>query len=290
MAIKKIETKEISEINNIKEELTDYINIQIKKNFTEEVEKANKRLIREKNKKIFTRNLIIIILLFIIAFLLYLLYDNHYFDKYFNSCKVEEVINSTNNTINNTTEEEQKVVKTLDELKKEYGYLLDNILINEKSKYITDYYNGNLTNELKNYLTLNKINIAELSIEEECNIIDESEFIKKYNELFTSEYQSISFDYNGTKLKYIKKLESYISDTILTESKTNIKREIINIETKDDEVMITTIEGIVKKDKLYNVTTSKEVTSYKQDSLKNYESKLNKVTYTFKDNKLINIK
>ena len=167
---------------------------------------------------------------------------------------------------------------------------MDNILINEKSKYITDYYNGNLTNELKNYLTLNKINIAELSIEEECNIIDESEFIKKYNELFTSEYQSISFDYNGTKLKYIKKLESYISDTILTESKTNIKREIINIETKDDEVMITTIEGIVKKDKLYNVTTSKEVTSYKQDSLKNYESKLNKVTYTFKDNKLINIK
>ena len=89
MAIKKIETKEISEINNIKEELTDYINIQIKKNFTEEVEKANKRLIREKNKKIFTRNLIIIILLFIIAFLLYLLYDNHYFDKYFNSCKLK---------------------------------------------------------------------------------------------------------------------------------------------------------------------------------------------------------
>ena len=91
MAKIKEEIKEQNDMNIIKEELTDYINIQIKKGFTEELEKANKRLIREKNKKIFRKDILIIILFLIIILLIYLLYSNHYFDKYFNPNSYNEI-------------------------------------------------------------------------------------------------------------------------------------------------------------------------------------------------------
>ena len=41
------------DLTNIKEELQGYIDIKIKKSIDEELDKSNRRLIREKNKKIF---------------------------------------------------------------------------------------------------------------------------------------------------------------------------------------------------------------------------------------------
>ena len=73
--------KDLVDISKVKEELTDYVNIQIQKNFTAELERANKRLIKEKNKKIMKKNIIILLLLILVGYLVYLLYDNRYFDK-----------------------------------------------------------------------------------------------------------------------------------------------------------------------------------------------------------------
>ena len=65
------------DVETIKKELKDYVTIEIKNNFNNEIEKANKRLLREKNKKIITRDIIIIILLAVIGYLVYLLYSNN---------------------------------------------------------------------------------------------------------------------------------------------------------------------------------------------------------------------
>ena len=279
------ENKENIDLNEIKEELTDYINIQIKKNFNEEWERANKILIKEKNKKIFIKNIEIIILLCLICFLSYLLYNNHYFDKYFNSDTTNNEV--SNNNINNESNEEKVI---LEGLISKYHYLVDTIIINEKSSYIEDYYKGNLTGELKNYLTINTMNLDELTIEDDCNLIDNSLFIESYNKLFKENYESSSFDYNGVKVRYFQKLESYITDSILETVPSNVKKEIINIEVNDNEIIITTLEGIVIDNKLYNILSSEEITSYKNDSFTNYENNLNKVVYTFQDNKLVSIK
>ena len=94
MANKKKEEKkdEIIDKERIKKELVEYIDQEIEKKFDEgfdsnirkefyyEIDKSNRRLIREKNKNILFKNTIIIILLGIICFLVFLLYQYHYFD------------------------------------------------------------------------------------------------------------------------------------------------------------------------------------------------------------------
>ena len=64
-------------------ELKEYVDERVNDTFFDELERTNKKLIREKSKKIFWKNIIIILLLLIIGFLVYLLWSNNYFDRYF---------------------------------------------------------------------------------------------------------------------------------------------------------------------------------------------------------------
>ena len=111
-----------------------------------------------------------------------------------------------------------------------------------------------------------------------------------YEELFTDNYRSISFNYNGNQIRYINKLNSYITNEIIKKTDSNIKREIINIKVDNNKISITTVEGLIKDDKLYNVKDNKEISEYKKDNIINYQDKLNKLTYTFENEKLLNIK
>ena len=79
-------------------------------------------------------------------------------------------------------------------------------------------------------------------------------------------------------------------DSLLTKTNTNIKREIIDVKIKDNEVNIVTVEGLVKDNKLYNVLSNQEITEYKGDNIINYRDKLNQLTYTFDNKKLSRIK
>jgi len=287
MAKKKEEVKEEIDVIKLKKELTNYVDVQIKKGFNDEVEKANKRLIREKNKKIFVKNIVIIILLCVIIFLLYLLNSVDYFDKFFiNSGTTTTNINIVPKEDNN--KEETIKEKTFDELKEEYGYLLNNVVINEKSEYIGDYYEGNLTSNLKKYIVLNNLDFDKLVVED-YSVIDNDVLKEAYDKLFNDEYISETFNYNDTKISYIEKLKSYITNNILTKEESNIKREIISISESNSDVIITTIEGLVKDKKLYNIVSNEEVKNYKKDSLSNYKKYLNEVTYTFNNEKLVSI-
>lgn len=281
---KKEENKEGIDVSKLKKELTNYIDTQIKKNFNDELERANKKLIREKNKKLFVRNIIIIILICVIGFLLYLLNTVDYFDKFF----VNEVIEPVKVVEKGESKEIEKEEKSLNELKEVYGYLIDNITINETSEYVNDFYNGNLTSNLKKYITLNNMDFDKFIVDD-YSVIDEDSFKNEYNKLFDDEYVNSSFVYNNNKVSYIEKLKSYITNSILVKKESNIEREIVNIEVLDDKILITTIEGLVKNKKLYNIVSNEEVKGYKKDSLSNYKKNLNKVVYTFDDNKLISI-
>ena len=68
-----------------------------------------------------------------------------------------------------------------------------------------------------------------------------------------------------------------------------ITREIIDIKEDNGNILITTIEGIVKDNKLYNVLTDEEINDYNGKSIIDYQDKLNKITYTFSDSKLISL-
>ena len=291
MAKAKEEVKEVKkekvDLTKVKEELKEYIDLQIKKGFTEELEKSNKRLVREKTKKIIFKNILIIILLAVICFLIFLLYKAKFFNKFFTNDttpdnKVEEVINTNED---NKEEEKEKVI-TLDELKKTYSYLLDNFYISEGSKYIADYYGGRLTNEIKNYIALNNMNLDDLLVEEDYNIVDEEKLKEEYLKLF-DDFENVSFEFNDNKIRYLSKINSYISDSIIKKVGTNIEREIIDIKTGDN-IVITTVEGLIIDNKLFNVVDGSEIENY-SGPISNYKEYLSTVKYTFKDGKLLKI-
>ena len=285
-AVKKNKEENI-DLESLKEELTKYIDKSIKKEFITELEKSYKRTIREKNKKIIIKNMFITGLLFIIVCLVFIMNKNDYFDEFFiedNAQKQTKVIKNKETKSN----DEEIVEPTLEELKEEYSYLLDNIYINENSSYINDYYNGNLTNELKNYLTLNFLDINSFPKEDNYQIIDKSSFVYEYNKHFKDEYQNKTFNYNGNLIRYINKLDSYLSDDIINKNTTSIIREITDIKVADN-IKITTTEALSYDNKLYNIITN-EIVSDDINDLLSYQDKLNTVTYIFdKDGKLIDL-
>ena len=272
------------ELTGVKNELKDYVDISIKKAIKEELDKSNKRLIREKNKRILTRNIIIVILLCIIALLLVLMYKNRFFNKYL-GCEV-----STNTTTKETgviDEKEESVTKS--DLIKEFSYLLDNVKIHEESEYLDDFYSGKLSNEVKNYLAFNNLDIASLGTEEDYNLFDSSLLRVEYDKLFNSHYEGLSFNYLGDKVRYIDKMDSYITNKVLDSKTSNIQREIIDISVDDDTTIFTCVEGILKDNHLYNVLSKKEI-RYNKGNISDYENDLTKVTYTFVNGRLESIK
>ena len=274
------------DLSSIKEELTDYIDKEIKANFNDEVKKVYNKLLRDKSRKIFFRNIIIIVLLAVIGFLVYTLYELNYFDQFFGGGQPVTIVEKDNNNGNNSGEEvvsSEPQGPTLEELKNEYSYLLLNIKINEDSVYAKEFYNKQMSDEIKNYITLYNINFSELVVDEDCNIIESEMLENTYNKLFAGEFNKVSFDFNGNKVKYINKLDSFITSTVLENKASNIQREIIDIKVDGENVDITTVEGIVENGKLYNIANGSEVKKFKNDSIINYKDSLSKMTYSFKN-------
>ena len=288
-----IETKSIDTIKEeLKEELFEEVDNHIKISINKELEKTNKKIIRNKNRKIIIRDIIIVVLLALCIYLLYLLKNNHYFDKYFinDKEKIEITENNIEKEENKEIEVEVEKQPSLDELKEKYGYLLNNIYLNEKSSYIDNFYNNKLTNEIKHYFIINYLNKNNLKAEDNYNIISSIDIKEAYEKLFADTYEPISFDYNDNKIRYISKLDSYITDEVITTNSTNIIKEIIDINVKEDKVLITTIEGINKNNKIYNILTNEEICEYNASKLLENIDKLNKVIYMFdNNNRLISI-
>lgn len=248
------------DLESVKNELKDYVTLEIKKQYNDELDKVTRKLIKEKNKKIIFKNIFIVLLILIIIFLLYIMYNDGYFNRLFN--KKEEIINPIDNKEENSEENSQKEEKkpTIEELKKEYSSLLENIYINEKSIYLRDYYEGKLYDEIKNYLALNLVDFRELNKEDDYNIISDDVLRIKYNKIFDDEYKSVNFNYNGNVIRYINVINSYVTTNLLEEEQTSIKRDITNIVVDGEKVIIETDEYLLKDSKKYNILTNNEIT------------------------------
>ena len=287
---KNILLEEKVDVESIRKELKDYIDETVNQTFIDQLDKSNKKIIHEKNKKIVWKNIVIIILLLIIGFLVYLLYTNNYFDHIFN--KNNEIVEKDKKDKEKPKEDEKKEEKkepTLAELKSEYGKLLDNYYVTDNSIYLVNFYNGNLTTDMMKYMTLNSFDFSSLAKEDDYNIIKESTFKTMFENLFDIDYISSTFDYEDNKVRYVKIMDSYITESLLVREDNNIVREIKDIKVDGGEVIITTVEGLVKDGRLYDVITNKEIEGYKEDSLLKYENELNKLVYKFKNNKLISL-
>ena len=262
---KKTERKD--ELNDIKEEILIYAKSIVE----EEVEKNTKKLLRYKNSIIMRKNIIIILLILVCVFLGYNLY----------------IISDIRIDIKKTYADEQETIKTSEEKVEredysEYNYLFDKITISENNEYKDKYYNDGLTDEVKMSITLSNIDNEKIHIEDNNTYIEKNDFLEAYQDVFTSEFSPKSFKYNGVKISFLSSKDLFVAEKEIEKENTNIKKEIINKEETDDTIKITTVEGVLKDNKLYNVIDGKNIKNYKSDSLANYIDSLTKLTYTFK--------
>ncbi len=270
-----------NEIEEMKKEVLKYTEDKIDMEVEYAIKKAEKKLINSKNFSIIKRDIIIILLLILTVFLTYSLYENGYFDKYFED--ETDVVNKKSDNFSDTTSNESEEKDSLSKLVEEYSYLLDNVTISETSNYIKDYYTGNITPELKLYLSMQNLDEEKITVDEDTTIINEEDLIESYTKLFdTNDYEPTSFTYNGSDLKYLKSQKLYISTSKLEKEKSNIKKVIYDIEISDNEIEIYTVEAVILDNKMYNVATMKSAGKYADDdSLLESESKLTKVKYSF---------
>ena len=62
-------------------------------------------------------------------------------------------INNVENSSDKIINDKDSYKLSLEDLKKKYSYLLDNIIISDNCDYLSDFYNHNITYELKNYIS-----------------------------------------------------------------------------------------------------------------------------------------
>lgn len=274
--------------SQLDERLEKVVSDSLRKNVIEEIDKANKKVIRMKNRKIFIKNIFLILFFLIICFLVYLLYSNHYFDRYFSKTNDSKTVDAVQEE-NVTKEEEEVVLPTLDELKEKYSSYLDLYVLSEKSIYLEDFYQGNLTKELKSYYSLNQIDFDTLDVEDDYNLIQDSMIRNTCMSLFDDGCDFVNFDYNGNKVRYFKRMNSFITNSILEKEDTLIHREIIDIQEDSKMVSITTIEGIVVGEQLYSIVPNEYISDYYGEGFLDYADQLNKVIYTFNNKKLVKV-
>ena len=205
-----IDIEEIKE--EIKVELKEYLNNYNEKRFLEELDKSNRRLIKEKNHKIIFRDIIIFLLICFIIGGSYVLYHKKVFDFLLNRNSAVEVIEKKD-SIQQEEKKEQVVEEkkiSQEDLKKKYSYLLDKYNLGTKSRYLKDFYDGKLTSEIKKEMVLNNVFEKIVIDEEDYSSIDENVFSLAFSKLFNDDYNRNGFIYNNNKILFIIKFNNYI--------------------------------------------------------------------------------
>lgn len=289
------ETKKGINIKDYKEQIDKYAKERVEVETSSQTVKNLKKELHSKKVSSGIKTFIILCLLGCIGYGVYYLYDDGYFDEGVIrkdcSCSNKSDDNKVIDPDKKDDKKDEKKEESLSTLKTKYAYLLDGIIFDLNSNYTRDYYNGKLTNELKEYLAYKLIDKDDIITDDDSSYFELSDLETTYNMLFNEKLNPTSFKYNNALYKYLESKEMFVSNTKPNEEK-NITREIIDISvTKDDAIVITTVEGYVSENgKLFNILTNKKISSYKtKDSLSKYKNKLNIIKYTFDDEHLIGI-
>lgn len=287
------ETKKGINIKDYKEQIDKYTKERVEIESSSQTVKTLRKQLSSKKCASGIKSFIILCLLACIGYGIYYLYKDGYFDEN----KDKECNCPVNNCKSITTDpkddkdpgKDKKEVK-LDDQIKEYGYLLDNIKFDANSNYTRDFYNGNFTKELKEYLAYKLIDEENIVSDDDSSYFELDVLSEEYNNLFSEKLDPITFKYNNAVYNYLSSKEIFISNTKPNDVK-EITREIIAVDVIDDKVVITTVEGYINLNgKLYNILSNKEVSGYKKnDSLSKHQNKLNKIKYVFDNEYLVDI-
>ena len=293
---KNIDIKSIEiELNNyledrkvdIEKELTNKIDEQIELKVTKRMKEEEKKLSRGKTGKIIRRDIIIILLLGVIGYFCYCLYDVDYFnirtklvDKVNDNKKDDKIKN------NDKKDNNEPVVDTKPDSSyyiKNYGYLIDNLLIDDEEIY--NLFTKTITREtIPNelvlkiaYKNINKVLITnnndmitfhkESLLEPAKKIFGEDINIK--NEMFT--FNNIKFMYYNDTYIGLKEESSSI----------NLINKIINANENNNELTFEFIIAKTSENKLLDIEDNIIEEEYDNKDITEYKDKLSTYIIVF---------
>lgn len=274
--------------DDIKEQLIIDVNNEIKDN----IRKEQKSIIRNKNFKLFKKNIIILLLIGVIVYFGYCLWDAQYF-SFMKSKKVTTVSKQNNNE-----EIEEVIVKDKAWYIANYGYLLDNIKLDLSYDNPNIYYLYTSNFDKSNMKDTIKLNLVYKFIENKNETdysytISEDDMKNAYTKLFGNldNYNPTSFTV-GCMQYYYNNIESIYTAYKFNCDSTNplqIKEEIKDMYEDNGKIVIETVMGVFDQNSKYlfnysNLYTAVAIDFDENKSVLEYEDKLNVYKYIFYNN------
>lgn len=293
---KNIDIKSIEiELNNyledrkvdIEKELTNKIDEQIELKVTKRMKEEEKKLSRGKTGKIIRRDIIIILLLGVIGYFGYCLYDIDYFnirtkvvDKTSDNKKDDEIKN------NDKEDNNEPVVDTKPDSSyyiKNYGYLLDNLLIDDEEIY--NLFTKTITrdiipNELVLKIAYKNINKVLITNNNDMITFHKDSLIESAKKIFGEDIniKNEMFTFNNIKFMYYN--DTYIG--LKEESSSiNLINKIINANEENNELKFEFIIAKTSENKLLDIEDNIVDEEYNNKDITEYKDKLSTYIITF---------
>lgn len=293
---KNIDIKSIEiELNNyledrkvdIEKELTNKIDEQIELKVTKRMKEEEKKLSRGKTGKIIRRDIIIILLLGVIGYFGYCLYDIDYFNI---RTKVVDKTsdNKKDNEIKNNDKEDnnEPVVDTKPDSSyyiKSYGYLLDNLLIDDEEIY--NLFTKTITrdiipNELVLKIAYKNINKVLITNNNDMITFHKDSLLESAKKIFGEDIniKNEIFTYNNIKFMYYN--DTYIG--LKEESSSiNLINKIINANEENNELTFEFIIAKTSENKLLDIEDNIIEEEYDNKDITEYKDKLSTYIIVF---------
>lgn len=293
---KNIDIKSIEiELNNylenrkddIEKELTNKIDEQIELKVTKRMKEEEKKLSRGKTGKIIRRDIIIILLLGVIGYFGYCLYDVDYFnirtkvvDKTSDNKKDDEIKN------NDKEDNNEPVVDTKPDSSyyiKNYGYLLDNLLIDDEEIY--NLFTKTITrdiipNELVLKIAYKNINKVLITNNNDMITFHKDSLLESAKKIFGEDIniKNEMFIYNNIKFMYYN--DTYIG--LKEESSSiNLINKIINANEENNELTFEFIIAKTSENKLLDIEDNIIEEEYDNKDITEYKDKLSTYIIVF---------
>ena len=265
----------ISEKDRIKNELTDEIKEDVKKR----VIKDEAILSRKKSLKIFRLSVYIIVLLVAIGYGVYRLYKT---DNLMLLNKDYEPTTTTNYVTPN--ELTTKKIKSLDELKNEYGYLMDKIYISDINILLGEKVIADLSTSDRLVIAYNALNASDITRDGKVFTISNAALQSAFENIFgtNATYATADFTVDGLSFTFVSSQDKYFAISDIVDNTRTIQSEIVDVVDETEYVVIKEVVGYVKDNKLYalNDLNNPIVTGY-ASSVLDYKDSLTTVEYTF---------
>lgn len=293
---KNIDIKSIEiELNNyledrkvdIEKELTNKIDEQIELKVTKRMKEEEKKLSRGKTGKIICRDIIILLLLGVIGYFGYCLYDVDYFnirtkvvDKTSDNKKDDEIKN------NDKEDNNEPVVDTKPDSSyyiKNYGYLLDNLLIDDEEIY--NLFTKTITrdiipNELVLKIAYKNINKVLITNNNDMITFHKDSLLESAKKIFGEDIniKNEMFIYNNIKFMYYN--DTYIG--LKEESSSiNLINKIINANEENNELTFEFIIAKTSENKLLDIEDNIIEEEYDNKDITEYKDKLSTYIIVF---------